>query len=227
MTLFTIHENIKNILKEKNEEILNFYIFNSTEILQKFKNIISIPEKKSFFNIVKSDVNKSSSKTKEKNDIIKEYIKLLNTKEIFNLLPKNNFFNLLNNELKNEKYCDNCLLENTLFEDDHNNMTCSNCFSIFTKSTFENSIDDISRINISQKYIYDRKSHFKECMKQYQSKQNVIIPQKILDDIENAMEKNNLLGDKNLSRKKRFEKITKNHIMAYLKILNITYHNEN
>lgn len=233
MSLLNIHDTICQILKSNDINIYNYYLFQSNEIIQKYKKILFTPEKRFFQK--KNDQKKIDMenfiKKENKNKIITDFIKLLDTSEIKQyLLNHSNYISQLRTEISfvNDEICKNCNSISTLYEDDNNYFVCSNCYSILQKGIFNNSVDDINRINISQKYIYDRKSHFRECIKQYQGKQNVTIPDQILIDLENILEKNHLLiGTKETDKITRFKKITKAHVLAYLKILGLSFHNEN
>ena len=87
---------------------------------------------------------------------------------------------------------------------------------------------DINRINISSKYQYDRKIHFRDCINQYQGKQNSTVSQNVYDDLEEQFDKHHLLfGDKNSPKEVRFKNITKEHISIFLKELDYTKHYEN
>ena len=90
------------------------------------------------------------------------------------------------------------------------------------------SYKDIERVNISSKYIYDRRIHFRDCINQYQGKQNSTINQKVYDDLEQQFELHHLLlGDKNTSKNSRFKNILKEHINIFLKELDYSKHYEN
>jgi len=87
---------------------------------------------------------------------------------------------------------------------------------------------DSDRVNSSSKYLYDRKTHFKDCYKCYQGKQNCTIPQVLYDDLEEQFELHYLLfGDKSTPKKERFKKITKEHVKMFLKELGYIKHYEN
>ena len=77
--------------------------------------------------------------------------------------------------------------------------------------------------------MYDRKIHFRDCIKQYQGKQNSTIVSKIFDSLEEQFEKHHLLvGDKETtSREERFKNVTKNHVLLFLKELGYSNHYEN
>lgn len=93
---------------------------------------------------------------------------------------------------------------------------------------YTSSYKDIDRVNISAKYTYDRKVHFRDCINQYQGKQNSTIDQKVYDDLEDQFIKHHLLsGNKNTSKEIRFKKIDKDHIQLFLKELGYCKHYEN
>jgi hypothetical protein len=75
--------------------------------------------------------------------------------------------------------------------------------------------NDYGRININQKYKYEKKCHFRDTLNQYQGKQNKFIPPKLFDDLNDILEKHGLLNiseDKNI----KYSKVTKEHIRLFL-----------
>jgi hypothetical protein len=87
---------------------------------------------------------------------------------------------------------------------------------------------DIDRINISSKYTYDRRVHFRDCINQYQGKQNSSIDQIVYTQLSDQFDKHHLLtGGKNTPIETRFKNITKEHIYIFLKELEYTKHYEN
>jgi hypothetical protein len=89
------------------------------------------------------------------------------------------------------------------------------------------SYTDIDRVNISSKYTYDRKVHFRDCINQYQGKQNSTIQQKIYDELEVQFRQHYLLHDEESTKELKFRDITKNHILIFLKELGYSKHYEN
>jgi hypothetical protein len=80
---------------------------------------------------------------------------------------------------------------------------------------------------MSIKYTYDRKIHFKDCINQYQGKQNSTILPKVYDDLYSKFEFHNLLiGDKDTIKEIRFKKIKKEHIYIFLQETDNTKHYE-
>ena len=66
---------------------------------------------------------------------------------------------------------------------DTNIYICMNCSTQQTVLKNVSSYRDIDRVNIGNKYLYDRKIHFRDSINQYQGKQNSTIPKKVYDDL--------------------------------------------
>ena len=131
---------------------------------------------------------------------------------------------------KYEEKKDKCLdCNGTEFEiEDGDVYICINCFSQQRFSQSISSYNDVERVNVTSKYLYERKVHFRDCLKQYQGKQNCTIGQKVYDDLEEQFRLHHLLvGDKDTPKEIKFKKITKLHIMMFLKDLGYTKHYEN
>ena len=89
------------------------------------------------------------------------------------------------------------------------------------------SYKDANRINVSSKYTYERKIHFKDCMNQYQGKQNATIPDQCYADLVQQLNMHGLLiGDEGTPREVRFAKVSKPHIFLFLKETGWTKHYE-
>ena len=97
-------------------------------------------------------------------------------------------------------------------------MICNNCGLSINTLIQNSSFKDSERINIIPKYTYNRKTHFKDCINQFQGKQQVNIKQQVYDDLIKQFELNHLLvGDSDTSKEQRYSKITKKHIHLFLK----------
>ena len=86
---------------------------------------------------------------------------------------------------------------------------------------------DIDRVNISSKYLYDRKIHFRDCIKQYQGKQNCNISTKIYTDLFTQFKNHHLILINEINDKDKLKNITKNHILVFLKELSYSNQYEN
>lgn len=125
-------------------------------------------------------------------------------------------------------YCPSC--ENTEEEkfeiDDFNRKTCLNCSTQQCAIETGNTHKDYTRVNIVGKFIYNRILHFQDCIKQYQGKQNCKIPEKLYQDLDVKFIAYRLIPDIDVNHI-RYSKITRNHIMMFLKELKHTKHYEN
>lgn len=193
---------------------LNFYTVETAELLQKYKEILKKPVKVSF-------VGKAMTENKERDEIVKRYLEIAQ-----------NFLNVINVSVKGKEKkfrytCDNCPnTKNYIVEE--NVYICTECWSQQDMLQPATSYRDSDRVNVSTKYTYDRRTHFRDCIQQYQGNQNCTISQKVYDDLEDIFERHHLLvGDKSTKREVRFSKITKEHILMFLKELGYPKQYEN
>lgn len=209
-----------HIINLENRTDYNFYISESLPILEKYKNIIKKPIKISF-------LGKRQDTDKDKQQIIKNFIEIAEKYVIidFQQSPKQTQNTSISNTSPNI-ICNNCNISNDFNIVDINEYVCNNCFAQQTIIKYTSSYIDIGRINISTKYMYDRRIHFRDSMNQYQGKQNSTIKPEIYDKLEQEFEKQHLLinsPDKFI----KFKNITKNHILIFLKELGYANHYEN
>lgn len=205
-----IQELRDTIQKIEIDEDHDFYIAETADYIQRYKKILKTPLKMSFMGKPKTD-------NKEKQQIICEYVKIAQKYYPINFEPPEKIERLS---------CDNCSNKEFIIEE--NSCICPNCGAQEEILQFTSSYKDIDRVNISSKYTYDRKVHFRDCVNQYQGKQNCTIDQKVYDDLEDAFRRHHLLvGDKNTKREIRFKKITKAHVLMFLKELRYPKHYEN
>ena len=190
---------------------LYFYIMETVTFIEQYKDILKIPVKVSFIGkIVKND--------KEKLKIIENYIEVASK-----------YVDIEFEKSKTQKVtCPNCSNKKEFDIIDGNTYICTKCYARQTVMKHNSSYTDIDRVNISCKYTYDRKVHFRDCINQYQGKQNSTIHQKIYDDLEIQFERHHLLnGGKETVKEIRFKDITKNHVLIFLKELGYSKHYEN
>lgn len=184
---------------------------------------------------------------RRKHQILIEYL------NIVNLLVKTKKWDIqlpfkspkLDDPISLEFYCSVCENnDNNTFEvDEFNRRTCLNCSTQHASIETGITHKDYSRVNIVGKFIYNRVLHFQDCIKQYQGKQNCKIPDQLYIDLDQKFKAYRLIvntekkNDKNIDdndyktvvadRLIRYSKITKNHIMIFLKELKYTKHYEN
>lgn len=211
-----LENNIRE-LEEKIEKIesgseRNFYIAETVKYIQKYKKILKTPMRMSFMGKTKRD-------NTEKLEVIKAYVAVAQKYCDVSIEQK---------DKKPKITCDNCPNTKNFDIVDENIYICEDCGAQKEILMHTTSYKDIDRVNISTKYSYDRKVHFRDCINQYQGKQNSTIDQKVYDALEDQFERHHLLvGDASTPKEERFSRITKEHIAMFLKELNYTKHYEN
>ena len=219
---YRAHKNLlSNIteLKEKIDQIdmnekLNFYIAKTGYLLEKYKNILQTPVKLTF-------IGKATCDNKEKNNIISEYLDIAQqyTEIETPIISCIQDTQVTCNNCSNKKLFD--VIDNSIY-------ICLACGAQQEILLHTSSYKDIDRVNISAKYTYDRKVHFRDSINQYQGKQNSTIDSKVFSRLLDQFEKHHLLvGNKYTQKEIRCRKITKEHIHIFLKELEYTKHYEN
>jgi hypothetical protein len=199
------------IMRIERREDFNFYLIESAEILEKFRQKLKTPIKLSF-------TGKPKGEDKEKLELVQKYLDI--AQKYYKIETKQT-------EKRFKFSCDSCPNKKD-FVTEENAYICLECGSQQEILHHTTSYKDSDRVNISAKYTYDRKVHFRDCINQYQGKQNCSIEQKVYDGLEDAFERHHLLvGDKTEKREVRFSKITKEHVLMFLKELGFPKHYEN
>ena len=223
-TIKSIQESIQELSDHINDirsnRTYNYYIIESAEILEKYKNILKQPQKVNF-------IGKAIKNNKEKNKLVQQYIDIASKYVTIEMESKDKHSPPVKKEKKIT--CNNCN-NNKEFDIEEGNiyicLVCSSQQFILRNVT---SYKDINRINISSKYMYDRKIHFRDCINQYQGKQNSSISQEVYDDLIREFESHHLIEslEKCKNPNDRLKHITKEHISIFLKELSYTKHYEN
>ena len=206
----------KRVQDIETEEAYGFYLIESLPILESYKNMLKTPIQLNFFGTkdVSRDVNN------EKEELAYKF-SLLAKKYIGDIFTENN------TRAVKKRECYNCSSKKIILVDDLVYI-CVDCGCERDGNINTLSYKDMSRTNVLQKYTYEKRSHFKDALNQYQGKQNCKIDSKVFKDLEEQMERHHLLiGDANTARERRFSNINKNHIMLFLKELGYDKHYEN
>jgi hypothetical protein len=217
-TRIELEKNI-NSLKEKireteSKERLNFYLFETIQILDSYRKLLKVPIKIQFCG-KKRDVNESE---KHKHELISNYIQIASKYYQINIKQTEKKFNIR---------CESCS-NTTNFSIEENMYICMECGVQQEIIQHTASYKDTDRVNITSKYTYDPKVHFRDSINQYQGKQNCTVEPEVYVKLEDILDRHHLLvGDKNTKKRIRFSKITKEHILMFLKELEFTKHYEN
>lgn len=223
-----ISENLQRKLAEQRstnevdpEVLRNFYFLDTVELIQEYKQTLQTPIKIDFLTNNSPNDEDQNSKT----EIIQKYIdkvKEYNVVEYPYLKTDNN----LNLSLKNKK-CSQCKSSNLTESIEFVGVIiCLNCGMQETTMNLANSIrlthNDAKRVNICSKYSYDKKSHFLNCINQYQGKHKSGIDQTTIERIEKELDKYNLIDHSKKNQQSKYRKVTKEHIFLFVKELKLT-----
>lgn len=239
--IISIHNNLIHILKEKNnmvdENNMSYYLIHSIPLIDKYREVSRKQIKIQFMGAIQNQNNGSNENL---NTISRDYLKLV--KKYFpQEFLKNNLCEMekyilttpLNNMPlrlggKKKQKCQACNIENMKIVNHDNNFVCENCGFIYDAVTNDISFKDMDRVNISNKYQYDRRTHFKDCINQYQGKQNATIDPQVYKDLTQQFKSHHLIPEnyEDLPKEVAFENINKEHIMLFLKETEHTKHYE-
>lgn len=216
--IISIHNNLtKQYNTEKN---FNFYLIRALPLVEKYRQIQSSRNKISFM----GSVPKKEKDDSLLNSTIREFFKLV--EEYFPFDLPNYDYTKMTEESKNpyskearKTTCTNCNNDNDQFSIYDNHFVCEKCGFVSDNTQSNMSYKDIDRVNISSKYTYDRRVHFRDCINQFQGKQNASIDQKVYSDLVQQFLLHDLIpaNYKDLPKEVAFSKITKEHVMLFLK----------
>jgi hypothetical protein len=229
LQLETLSDNIRQIT---DESLLNFYLLKTQCWIEDFVKLSNKP--------IIIDFMKCSNKSKDDNEthikkqsIINSYLEFI--KKYFNafqfiqnicgqeLLIRNSAFEKEPTLLTREKTPMKCLKcsNETHFESFDNQNVCQGCGIVLDQFNQQSiiSFKDVDRVNLNNKYTYDRKTHFRDCIYQFQGKQNVSISNKVYDDILQQLLSHGIIPQNytDLPKEMAFEHVTKEHIFLFLK----------
>ena len=205
-TIKTLEENKKD-LEDKIQNILNrttynFYIMETTELLEQYTKLLRCPRKVNF-------MGKQKSENIDKDQIISRYCSIAKNYTNLNIhfskqsVPK---ITCPNEQCKKKKSID--IVDN--------NYICTGCGTMLGMVSNFSSYKDVERVNMSSKYTYDRKIHFRDCINQFQGKQNATIDKTVYDKLIEQFDLHGLLVEGE-SIHEKCTNITKEHIYLFLK----------
>lgn len=168
------------------------------ELFKLKKQINSIQNYKELNNY-KSEVNNYIEKYKSQKNIKKSFLLDSKNDDIENQLLQKKFFAIAKDYIEviqstniNKKIlCDECGNSDFYINSD-NLYSCKNCYNCVQIIDENHSYKDIDRINLSARYTYTKKGHFKEAIDKFQAIQNTNIPDEVYDMIYTQMDKYNI-----------------------------------
>ena len=148
---------------------LNMYLSESAEIVEAYKELLNLPVKMSFMGPVETSSTEKEDLFKKYSEIYKKYMKQIPAlKPLKFAFPENKV--LL-------KECTSESCDSTTFRTINETVVCDKCSRVQIAPVSTTSYADIDRINVSTRYLYDRKVHFRDCVLQFQARQNC--PQRV------------------------------------------------
>lgn len=204
-----IQSNEKNIADIETNSDYYFYISETMNLIDRYKTILKTPVKISFSGVI----NKTNNIEKEA--IIDEYLQI-SSKYL-------KYIDINVSKKGVSVVCEDCRSKKIIYNESI--ITCLDCGSekeIHLKTSSKNS----PKLVCDQKYIEERKVHFRACLNQFQGKQNSKIDDKIFRDLEKEFVKNKLIAQDQYGIGK-YSKIKFEHIMLFLRELGYDKQYEN
>jgi len=236
--IISIHNNFMHMKKETpssgdDDMNLHYYLIHAIPLLDRYKEYLNKQVKIQFMG-----VSTHADTSDELNTIIRDYLKMvhryfpvefsrnnLHEMEKFISAPASNSGMYL---MGKKHKCVSCNSDNTKIASHDNYFICEACGYTYESATNDISFKDIDRVNISNKYQYDRRTHFKDCINQFQGKQNATIDPSVYRDLIEQFRLHNLIPEnhEDLPKEVAFREITKEHVLLFLKETEHTKHYE-
>lgn len=219
----------------RDEEQYQFYLIRAIPIIDEYKNLQK-KQDKIYFMSPKSNSNEKTLNNRQRMVLIlKNYFQLIQTyfpeEYKINEWDKvkssiESTYNEIKPLIKNK--CQICNSDNSYFIIYDNHYVCEKCGYVSNTTHNNISYKDIDRINISSKYTYDRRIHFRDTINQFQGKQNASISKQVYESLIQQFVSHGLVPENyaTLSREEAFDKITKEHVLLFLREIKQTKHYE-
>jgi hypothetical protein len=211
------------------DTLKHFYFLDTAELIQEYKQTLQTPIKVDFLSNQPATLRESNP---GKQAIISKYIEQVKDIRDYSISTIVDDLQLTrppesHSAALKDQTCALCqsthITESTDFA---GVMICLECGNQENTLNLANSIrlnhNDSKRVNICSKYSYDKKSHFLNCINQYQGKHKSGIEPDILQLIEKELERYNLIDHTKRNRRGKYQNVTKEHIFLFVKELKLT-----
>jgi len=141
---------------------LSFYIQETVELVNEYRKLLEGPIRQSF-------MGKKGGGNGRKRRVAAEYLKV--ARQYVDIAPIEEFDEGRVRSTGHGVVCPNpeCGNKRNFDVENGNTYICQECFSEqISMGRHTPSPNDIERVNVSAKYMYDRKVHFRDCINQYQ-----------------------------------------------------------
>jgi Poxvirus Late Transcription Factor VLTF3 like len=107
------------------------------------------------------------------------------------------------------------------FIKDEDRAVCALCSTEQALICNVSSFSDVGRVNMTNKYTYNRKIHFRDCIVQYQGKQKTNVPEEIYTVLEKKLVESGAITKEVTDKLKRYENVTRSTVLDILKSMKI------
>jgi hypothetical protein len=209
------------------DTLKHFYFLDTAELIQEYKQTLQTPIKVDFLSSQPTSIRETHP---GKQAIISKYIEQIKDSSVYTFVDEVHLTRTADTHpslsLRDQK-CTICqstsITESTDFA---GVLICLECGNQENTLNLANSIrlnhNDSKRVNICSKYSYDKKSHFLNCINQYQGKHKSGIEPEILQLIETELDRYNLIDHSKRNRRGKYQNVTKEHIFLFVKELKLT-----
>lgn len=202
-----LYEQLKKLLTKvenlSSGALYEKYISLTQDIVLEYKKILAVPIKSSFL-----------TKSRPKNENEERKLTLLDSF----LRIANNFVDIEYHQQSHSTETNYvCRCGNSAeFEELEGVRICEVCGLMVDKISEQTSYKDIDRINMHQKYKYEKKSHFKEGILQYQGRQNKYIDPTLYSKADKWLDLHGLIDHKARTQKSKYARVRKEHLRLFM-----------
>lgn len=224
LDILKVDQTIQQSFSGEDDSSKHFYFLDTAELIQDYKQTLQTPIKVNFLHETIQQESKDAQIGKHK--IISEYLDRV--KEYPNVeIPYIRTDATLLSSTRRDERCVNCdspdLTEST---DLIGVQICLDCGNQESTLNLANSVrlthNDSKRVNICTKYSYDKKSHFLNCINQYQGRHKSGVEAEILELIEKELDRYHLIDHSKKTKRAKYKNVTKEHILLFVKELKLT-----
>jgi len=185
---------------------LGVYLLQTRDIIFEFNNLNIGPI--SFYT-----KNKDSTQLYKKHSLFSNYISIAN-----------NFARIeyTTPHAQSQVMCMSCHSTKFLY-DDENRVICSNCGIIIELADDSACFKDNERINMSQKFKYTKINNFKLAIKKYGGKENVEIPDSVIQKIKQSMAHLHIQPDQ-ITKDQLYTILSQNKLSKYYENINLIHY---
>ena len=165
-------------------DFFRFYFVETRSLLAEYVRLLQVPVRNTFSGSEDGNVRS------EKYRIAREYLETVTS------IPASRhcripYWNILRSQ-QQQRAADVSECCSTTSHNRDGVAACASCGSERLVSSNCSTFSDASRVNMSSRYTYDRKNHFRDCIRQYQGKQDKIIPQSVVDNVREVLERHRM-----------------------------------